>query len=79
MTGGSGSRVVAEDDHPYDVLAKSPLPDMLSFMGNGDEQEKIWITPEIYHHLYGELSPSGSISAALEGSAATTDIVLISG
>jgi hypothetical protein len=53
---GTGSKVIANVDHPYEVVGRGSLPDMLSFMGSGGHQNNFGITPRIYDHLFNNLS-----------------------
>jgi hypothetical protein len=47
---GTGSKVSSNLDHPFEVVRRGSLPDMLSFMGSGGHQYNFWVTPHIYNH-----------------------------
>jgi hypothetical protein len=55
---GTGSTILSDIDHPFDVGGRGALPNMLSFMGSGGDQSDYWITPWVYWHLFDELAPA---------------------
>ena len=55
---GSGSRLVSSRYHPYEVGGRGDLLDQLCFMGGtGATQERYWVTPAVYDHLFERLAP----------------------
>ncbi len=61
----TGSMIVSERDHPFEVGDRGPLGDMLSFMGSsGGPQEIYWITPRVYDHLFDQFALPGRSQAA---------------
>src|SRR4030042_3505567 len=42
----TGSKVIANIDHPYDIVERGALPDMLSIMGSGGKQSTYCMQPD---------------------------------
>jgi len=74
---GTGSTIVAAEDHPFEVNGRGALGDKLSFMGSANPPpEDVWVTPSVYDRLWSGLVPTG---APLQESALDVNLVRASG